>query len=802
MFGTAVWINGVFVGEDIACYTSQDYDLTAHLRKGKNELLVRVGRRSTLPSHSAVGNDQERKVFIPGIWGDVRLELSGVPYARVVQVIPDLGRSSAEVRVALSNPSPETVAALARTTVSESTSSLVIGSAQSETISIPARSERKVAFEVPLSEVRLWWPDDPKLYRVNVDIVRDGAEVDRAAVRFGMREFAVRGGDFLLNGRKILLRGGNVAFHRFLSDDQRRTLPWNPEWIRKVLVEIPRAHHFNFLRAHIGQMYNRWYDIADEAGMLIQNEWQFWTASGSKEQIVREFTRWIEDNANHPSIVIWDPLNESTSELVQHEVVPLMKELDPTRPWESVDFTEEHPYIYSLGPVLNDRKFGFSRALRDIEDSERPSVVNEFLWWWIDRDGDPSSLMEGVVERWLGPGWTRDGLLAYQAELGSELVELFRRMGVDAIQPFVYLSNNNGPTAHWFLGDIKDLRPKPILASLKNAFSPVGVSIELWDRHFFTGEKRNPRVFVFNDTREPFAGLLEWGTKDSAGREWSASSVHVEAEAASSCISEREFAFPDIEGAVTLYCRVLSSDGRPVATSQKPGYVFRSTPALKSESTVAFVEGGGKSEARRFLDRSGIRGVGCEALGDEVSSIVVTEGHTHAFSQSPTRDLVQKRIAAGGTLILLEPEFGISDRYSIPLFHDCELTVVWREDADKGGYDSVVIPSDAQHPVWKGLSGDHLRMLNGAFGGEMVSQHDVSVSRSFLVHARSGLSLKTPVLMEIPYGRGRIILSRMQLRGRLERSDEKGLYARRPDPVAQRYLLNLLTTFSRGVSQR
>ena len=43
-----------------------------------------------------------------------------------------------------------------------------------------------------------------------------------------------------------------------------------------------------------------------------------------------------------------------------------MKKIDSTRPWESVDFIEEHPYIYSLGMVLNNRKFGFVRGLDEV----------------------------------------------------------------------------------------------------------------------------------------------------------------------------------------------------------------------------------------------------------------------------------------------------------------------------------------------------------------------------------------------------------------------------------------------------
>jgi len=65
----------------------------------------------------------------------------------------------------------------------------------------------------------------------------------------------------------------------------------------------------------------------------------------------------------------------------------------------------------------------------------------------------------GVLERWLGPGFTREELIERQSFLAQELVELFRRMSVSAIQPFVYISNNGGPTANWFIGDIKDSSP-------------------------------------------------------------------------------------------------------------------------------------------------------------------------------------------------------------------------------------------------------------------------------------------------------------------------------------------------------
>ncbi|RPH35428.1 hypothetical protein EHM92_06190, partial [bacterium] len=512
MFGTKVWMNGLLLGEDIACYTSQEYDATGAVRwEGANELLVRVGRRDLLPPESAVGKDQERTSFIPGIWGDVVLVLSGMPRVSLVQVIPHIASSTAEVRVTLENRDSEPVRARVTSSIVEHKSGRTAAASENLLRMVPAGGQSVVKFMHKIRSLKLWSHETPFLYDHVVRLDNAGEPTDELRTSFGMREFRATRSGFYLNGKRIFLRGGNIAFHRFLSDRERGTLPWNLHWIRKALIEIPKRHNFNFFRNHLGQMYNRWYDIADEEGILLQNEWQFWTVNGTKEQITKEFTRWLQDNWNHPSIIIWDPLNESSDEIVQRGVVPAMKKLDPTRPWESVDFLEEHPYIYSLGPVLIDRKLGFTRSLQEIERSRRPTMLNEFLWWWLDKEGRPTSLTDEVAQRWVGMHATRDELLEHQAFLARELVELFRRMEVDAIQPFAYLTCNEGPTSHWFLGSISDLRPKPVLAALREAFAPFGVSIEIWDRHFFSGERRRVQVFLFNDRPQRSSGSLRIG---------------------------------------------------------------------------------------------------------------------------------------------------------------------------------------------------------------------------------------------------------------------------------------------------
>ncbi|MBI3193567.1 MAG: hypothetical protein HYZ34_03745, partial [Ignavibacteriae bacterium] len=567
MFGTEVRLNGNSLGGDIACYTSQEYPCADALRFDvENELLIRVGLKQTLPPESAVGNDHERETFIPGIWGDVYVTQTGNPRIKLVQIIPHIEKEIAEARVWIENISNMDCPVKVSVRIRERTGKLEVSVLESMEVELESNAEKRVTFQLHINNVSLWSPEYPFLYELETCIFNHETINDKLQTTFGMREFKIAGRNFYLNGKKIFLRGGNIAFHRFLSDADRKLLPWKPDWVKKLLIDIPKAHNFNFFRLHIGHAYNRWYDIADEQGMLLQDEWQFWTTTGTKEQIKKEFTRWLRDNWNHPSIIIWDALNECSDDTVQKEIVPEMKRFDPARLWESVDFTEEHPYIYSLGPVMNDRKFGFTRSLNEIENDTKPTMLNEFCWWWFDNNFKPTVLMDGVVERWLGKDWTQEELVTHQSFLLSELVELFRRMRVDAIQPFVYLSNNAGPTANWFAGNIKDLQPKPILATLKNVFAPFGVSIELWDRHFFTGEERTIRLFIFNDEHTLQTGKIRYGIMDNKSQWVVENSESVVVNGNRTEIREIRLRFPSFAGMFCIRAELFTdSDVQPVS---------------------------------------------------------------------------------------------------------------------------------------------------------------------------------------------------------------------------------------------
>ena len=168
---------------------------------------------------------------------------------------------------------------------------------------------------VPIADCHLWSPEDPFLYRVAVR-----TRGDEFQTRFGMREFrfdpATRRA--MLNGKPYFMRGTNFTLYRFFEDSERGTLPWDDAWVRKLHQRV-KEMHWNCVRYCIGLAPERWYDIADEEGILIQNEFPIWFGGDVPEpmtvdELALEYSEWLRDQWNHPSVVIWDACNETRSQ--------------------------------------------------------------------------------------------------------------------------------------------------------------------------------------------------------------------------------------------------------------------------------------------------------------------------------------------------------------------------------------------------------------------------------------------------------------------------------------------------------
>ncbi|MCK4518961.1 MAG: discoidin domain-containing protein, partial [Candidatus Omnitrophica bacterium] len=498
---------------------------------------------------------------------------------------------------------------------------------------------------------------------------------------------------------------------------------------------------------------------------------------------------------------------------IRDRIIPAMKKIDPTRPWECglnhnidfkswhpIDFSEDHPYIYSMGPVLNKDDFGYTRSLDEVENSSEPTILNEFVWFWLDKNGNPSTLMGHVLLRWLGKNSTKEERFEYQAQLASDLCELFRRMDVDGIVPFVYLSSEAGCTSNWFTGDIANPGLKPIMDALKNVFSPFGVSIELWDRHFLPSEKRIINVYLFNDTYQPKSGTLDCRItgKDSSDVFFE-KSLKVTVPALGRQIKEIEWVMPKKIG--TYYLKAeLREKSEIVAVSKKIAHIFEPVMPenLKRCKIMVYDPDSEIFDYLKSVKLKVKKYKSSKLSGEDV--LILGEGALLDRAYAGRMQEIDSFVKKGGVLIVIEPSCGIMGytKKEYPFLPGLTIAMNMRKDTEEGGYDSYCFGEDMSFSLWNNIDREHLKMFNGGWGGEMISQCDVELMCPKLVLAKSGLNLKYSNVFETIRGNGVIVVSRIQIRGRLSDKavKESGLYSRRVDPVARQYLLNLLSTYS------
>ena len=272
MFGTRVILNGQLIGDHLPSFTPGLFDLRAALRPGKNELLIRVGAaRDSLPPSIPNGFDYEKTRYIPGIFDSVDLILSGTPDIVNLQVAPDLPNQSARVQTLLHNAGEQAVATVVFT-VREAKSLKLITTLTNAQILLAKGADQTVSVLIPMPGFRPWSPEDPFLYQIEADTGQD-----RFETRFGMRsfQFDTKTRIALLNGKPYFMRGSNITLYRFFEDPECGALPWDKNWVR-LLHRRVKDMHWNCLRYCIGFPPEAWYRIADEEGILVQDEFPIW----------------------------------------------------------------------------------------------------------------------------------------------------------------------------------------------------------------------------------------------------------------------------------------------------------------------------------------------------------------------------------------------------------------------------------------------------------------------------------------------------------------------------------------------
>ncbi|MFW5980744.1 MAG: glycosyl hydrolase 2 galactose-binding domain-containing protein [Halanaerobiaceae bacterium] len=170
-------------------------------------------------------------------------------------------------------------------------------------------------FQVDMGDIRLWCPENPWLYKVRVDVLKDKELIDQKDEQFGMRKFTMdeddqeEKGELFLNNKPLRLRGANTMGHlqRCVMEDDYEQL------IDDILIaKIANMNYYRFTQRPVQEEI---YKFCDMLGMMNQTDLplfgymrrnQFTEAikqAGEMEKLIR----------SHPSAIMITYINEPFS---------------------------------------------------------------------------------------------------------------------------------------------------------------------------------------------------------------------------------------------------------------------------------------------------------------------------------------------------------------------------------------------------------------------------------------------------------------------------------------------------------
>lgn len=612
-YNALVILNGKEIGYDAhSTYSHAEFDVTNAINyHGDNELVVRVGSWETA-SYPSQENSSEwwRNSRAPGIWDDVTVELGGNVGISHIKALPDLKNSLTKCDAEVANRGNVDMPLTVKASIMDGTR---VVSTSTSTLTVGAGSVANASLAVPSGMLQKWSggkEGNPKLYTVNVCVTdAEGNVLSDKSTTYGYRSIETRGRDVLINGEKAIFRAENIAFVRALTRWQ--DVMFDEAWIRSFIRSLVQDYNLNYMRVHLGHAYSKWYDIADEEGLMLQDEWRFMhdddPTGDNLEQTATEFRRWIRQNVNHPSIMTWDQENEG-----HVRIEGLRAELaayDPTRLWGEDSFYAKHIYDYSeqKAPVVVHE-----------QASDRPSTVLESCRLWTNEHGLLEPREDYKTSR-TASGWgvyyfDADIIGQLLADLHADIGTYYRSERIQAWAPFAVLSGwINGQ--NFFIGNIADsLHVQPNMElSLIRLNEPVGVSIDMLQCKEWYQQKAlyNPkksytkRLLAWNDFGTDAAVTAGIDIKTLDGTTVGSTSAPLTVPAYKSAAVELQFTAPKAEGCYILEPYMVMADGSKVLGPQRR-IMVGSKPDKKMEGFMAYggrrtPVKGGESVVRNFL---------------------------------------------------------------------------------------------------------------------------------------------------------------------------------------------------------
>ncbi len=596
-YTSTVWINGEKAGENGRLYSPGIYNISRYLNpQGEgNEIVIRVASDIRYKhTRNIYGDVLEKKRHIPGIYDKVELISSGNLHIKKVQIVPNITDSTVRVVTWVKNLGVDPKASHLDFVVKDSLNQYKIRNLVSTIteIHLEPGEEEIVDVVIPMDSFSLWSPEYPNLYTLQVNTSDDVYHTS-----FGMRKFHFDPETKIpmLNGSPYYLRGTSVPFFRFAEDPMREHLAWDEQWIRELFRTFKKMN-WNHIRFHVGPAPSLWYQIADEEGMLIQDEYAIWTMKIFRlglpiDTVVSEYVHWMEEQWNHASLLIWDAQNESTekSEPRTGYALNMVRGLDlSNRPWdngwgdpvEPTDTEEQHPYLFfdgmadvygrEVGPLYKMEELNkLNPDTTNFGKNGHPALVNEYAWLWVRRDGEPTSLTKGGYQKNF-PHWGKEERFEYYARNLAAFTELYRSQRAAGVMQFAGLTSNfpGCGTTDIFL-DQQNLKIEDNLEKyLPDAFSPLGLCIYNWSDTIDSGSILEVPITLINDLGADWKGNIDLEIKNANGIYWQ-STISAGVPKFGKKVFSTTINYPDETGWYELIASLIDHSGNTVKSYRK-----------------------------------------------------------------------------------------------------------------------------------------------------------------------------------------------------------------------------------------
>jgi beta-galactosidase/beta-glucuronidase len=384
-----VWVNDIKVGSHKGGYTPFSFNITPFLENGEQKLAVKVWDptdRGFQPRGKQI-NDPHGIWYTPvtGIWQTVWIEPVERAYITHLNTVPNIDG--------------ENISVVAATKGTSATDIIEVKVLENGNVVSTGRAAAGNEVLVSVPNAKLWSPESPFLYDLEVAVLRDGKPVDEVKSYVGMRKISTSRDE---NG-VIRMQLNNKDYFHFGPLDQG----WWPDGLytaptdEALLYDIQKTKDFGFnmIRKHVKVEPARWYYHCDREGILVWQDmpngdrspqWQMRNffdgkelerSAESEENFRREWMEIMDLCYSNPSVVVWVPFNEAWGQFKTEEIVEWTKDYDPSRLVNAASGGNH----YEVGDILD--MHNYPNPVMGLYHSEMVNVLGEYGGIGLAKEG-------------------------------------------------------------------------------------------------------------------------------------------------------------------------------------------------------------------------------------------------------------------------------------------------------------------------------------------------------------------------------------------------------------------------------